>query len=312
MSDETVLMVVVLYRANETSVRAVPRTLQCLDAVLAANAELLDSYRLLLWDNSPEAAQITLGIPFEYHHAAGNDGVSEAYNGALSICAQRGYEWLLLLDDDTDVTGNFLSGMLEYRRKCDGDGAIAAIAPRLVDKEFQLSPQRVLKHRAVPVAADTPRVLEDECFAANSGVMMRVEALRAIGGYSLDFWLDYSDIYVFHQIYSAKRRLYFAADLLLQHSMTMLDYDGRMTVARYQNFLYAEQAFCDLYKNATQQGVQLLRLCARVIHQLGYRNKAFSHLTFLFLLRRLTTFKKKRLRQWSERKTARHNLVGGA
>ena len=30
----------------------------------------------------------------------------------------------------------------------------------------------------------------------NSGMLLRVAALRRIGGYSMDFWLDFSDRYV--------------------------------------------------------------------------------------------------------------------
>ena len=312
MRGERVLAVVVLYSAARDGA-AEAQTLRCLNVALTAQPELLESYRLLLWDNSQEASQIKLGIPFEYHHAAGNDGVAGAYNGALDICIRQGYKWMLLLDDDTEISATYLAGMLQYRDACDADASVAAIAPLLQDGEFQLSPQRVLPHRAAPVEPGLPRAIDEECFAANSGVMLRAEALAAVGGYSLDFWLDYSDIYVFHQLYAAGRRVYFAADLRLQHSMTMLDYDGRMTVERYRNFLYAEQAFFDLYRSSAQNAVQLLRLFARVFRQRAYRNKAFSGLTLSFLLQRILTSRAKRLRRWSGRKMERqasHRMSG--
>ena len=308
VSAEKVLMVVVLYRAATGGGHPEWRTLRCLEAAMTSDPKLLDDYHLLLWDNSPERGEIELQIPFEYHQAEGNDGVSGAYNGALAIGKRSGYEWMLLLDDDTEVTPGYLAGMIECRSECNDNAEIAAIAPLLLDKEFQLSPQQVFTHRTVPVAQSPARILEENCFAANSGVMMRVAALAAIGGYSLDFWLDYSDIYVFHRLKAAGKRLYFAADLRLQHSMTMLDYDGRMTVDRYGNFLCAEQAFFDLYKSASQNAVQVLRLFARIFRQRVYHNKAFSRLTAVFLLRRLSTSKKTRLKQWSERKNLRHAM----
>jgi GT2 family glycosyltransferase len=308
VSAEKLLMVVVLYSAAQSSARAEWRTLRCLEAAMTSHPELLNNYHLLLWDNSRVSTEIRLTIPFQYHHAAGNDGVSGAYNGALSICEGSGYEWMMLLDDDTEVSPEYLAGMIECRSKCNDNVVIAAIAPLLLDKDFQLSPQQILTHRSVPVAQSPARILEQHCFAANSGVLMRAEALAAIGGYSLDFWLDYSDIYVFHRFYAAGKRVYLAADLRLQHSMTMLDYDGRMTVDRYRNFLYAEQAFFDLYKSASQNAVQVLRLFARIFRQRAYRNKAFSHLTAVFLLRRLSTSKKTRLSQWRERKNVRHAM----
>jgi GT2 family glycosyltransferase len=300
------LLVVVLYRTEATTSLRESQTLRCLESAWATRPDLTEKFQLLLWDNSPESTKERLRVEFQYHHAAVNDGVSGAYNGALDVCTRNGYEWMLLLDDDTEVSADYLSGMLQYRQECNEKERIAAIAPLLHDNAFPLSPQQVLKHRCIPVEAGSSRILEEECFAANSGMMMRTAALVEIGGYSLDFWLDYSDIYVFHQIYAAGKRLYLAADLRLQHSMTMLDYDGRMTPARYTNFLYAEQAFCDLYKSTAQSRVQLLRLLARVFRQRRYRNKAFSRMTWSFLLYRLVTSKEKRLEQWGKRKSLRH------
>jgi hypothetical protein len=191
--------------------------------------------------------------------------------------------------------------MLRYREDVGGDGRIAAIAPLLFHGDFPLSPQQVLRFRHAPVAPEPARILEGEVFAANSGVLMRVSALEAIGGYSLDFWLDHSDMYVFHQLYLQGKRIFLAASLRLQHNMTMLDYDGRMTPERYDNFLHAEQAFIDLYKNGSENAVQVLRLLGRVVHQRRYRNRIYSRMTWKFLLRRLTTSKTARLQAWKRR-----------
>jgi hypothetical protein len=156
------------------------------------------------------------------------------------------------------------------------------------------------------------RILDGETFAANSGVLFRVKSLGHVGGYSLDFWLDHSDMYIFHQLYLSGLRVYLAADLRLQHDMTMLDYDGRMTPERYNNFLHAEQAFIDLYKGMLENWVQVLRLSARVVRQRRYRNGNYSRMTLGFLLRRLTAGKAKRLARWKTLTEARHTARGGA
>ncbi len=311
MKNSKTLLVVVLYRAAETvAPEEDTRTLRSLAEVFGTHPLLVDGYDLLVWDNSASTIELKLPIPFRYHHAVRNDGVSGAYNGALSLCLQDGYEWVLLLDDDTEVSAVFLAGMLVAGSEHREDSRIAAIAPLLYDKDFLLSPQQVLRHRQIPVPPSPSRVLEDESFAANSGLMLRASALAEVGGYSLDFWLDYSDIDVFHRLYAAGKRIYLAAELRLQHSMTMLDYDGRMTAARYVNFLYSEQAFFDLYRTALQNAVQVLRLLARVVRQRRYHTKVFSRLTRQFLFYRLRTAKAKRLGNWAARKALRH--AGGA
>ena len=94
--------------------------------------------------------------------------------------------------------------------------------------------------------------------------------------------------------------------------MTMLDYDGRMTPERYGNFLAAEQAFFDLYRDGRQSAVQMLRLAARVWRQRRYRNPVFSQMTRRFLQWRLTTSKKTRLEQWRQMRRLRLNAATGA
>ena len=317
--DVSTLIVVVLYRADTAATPAElsPVTLRCLTKLCAEQPQLLAGCRVLLWDNSPLPLPASIpGCPCAYRHAASeglpNDGVSGAYNAALAECMNEGIPWLLLLDQDTELTAEYLAGMSRYRDVVTTDDRIAAIAPLLFEKELQLSPQRVLRYRFCPAAPEPARVLENTSFAANSGVLMRTAALQAIGGYSVDFWLDHSDIELFHRLYQAGKRIYLAADVRLQHSMTMLDYDGRMSAERYGNFLAAEQAFFDLYRDRRQNAVQLLRLAVRTVRQRRYRNPVFSRMTWAFLLRRMTSSRATRLRQWQQRRPARLSAAAGS
>ncbi len=322
--DDT-LIIVVLYRGSkeddarpageEDPLRS--RTLQCLAAVYAEQPEVLARYRVLVWDNSPKRwHEPELSFPFTYRHAAAeglpNDGVSGAYNAALRICNREGLSWMLLLDQDTEVNAAYLAGMSRHRLEVESDARIAAVAPLLFEGDLQLSPQQVLRHRHKSSSPEPSRILEEDSFAANSGVLMRASSLTAVGGYSEDFWLDYSDIEVFHRLYAKGGRIFLASDLRLQHSMTMLDYDGRMTPERYGNFLAAEQAFFDLYRDRLQNGVQALRLAARVWRQRRYRNPVFSQMTRQSLLRRISTSKAARLEQWRRRRAERQAAVAGA
>ena len=304
-----VLIVVVLYKVLPCD----SATVLGLAAAFRQNDRLRASYEVLLWDNTPLGVEIEASdgpsVPdsgFGYRRATVNDGVSGAVNLALELRASEGYEWLLLLDQDTTVTGEYLDGMLRHLPGVHGSIEIGAIVPVLYDQRFQLSPKQVLRFRDATIAPTVPGLLQGEVFAANSGVMLRVSALQVIGGYSRDFWLDHSDIYVFHQLYLHKRRVYFASDLALQHSMTMIDYDGSMSPARYENFLHAEQAFFDLYKGALENSVQALRLFMRVFRQRRrYSNKSFSRMTLRFLLRRLGTSRSSRLTEWKLRAARR-------
>jgi GT2 family glycosyltransferase len=307
LTDERCLILVVLYRIAPME----SETVRGLVSALLASDRLREAYPVLIWDNSPEqsTAVTAFEVECEYRHAASNHGIAGACNAAAALCEERDYRWMLVLDQDTQVTAAYLLGMLHHLAANDGDSRVAAIVPLLFEGDFLLSPQRVLRFRQQPVEPGPSRVLEGEVFAANSGVLLRVADLQAVGGYSLDFWLDHSDMYIFHQFHLRGKRIYLAADLRLQHSMTMLDYDARMTPERYDNFLHAEQAFIDLFKGPMQNAVQALRLLMRVMRQRRYRNRVFSRMTWRFLLWRLRASKATRLRRWKERSDARQQMA---
>jgi GT2 family glycosyltransferase len=295
MTDSApVLMVVVLYRASfEAS-----KTLAGLTQAVAEDPALLRSFDLLVWDNSPAPVEsATLPFPFRYHHAGRNEGVAGAYNGAARLAREQGARWLLLFDHDTSVTGDFLRGMRQHAEQTVDDERIAAVAPFLCAGEFVVSPRlwRFARHVPLP-RPTTPYTERRAIFAANSGTLMRVNALEAIGGYSPRFWLDYSDIYVFQRFHELGFGVRISGDLALEHEVAMLDYDARMSPARYATYLAAESDFLDLYRGRAERMLHLLRLAVRAVRQRRFADAAFSRMTRQELWRRLRTGSKARLR----------------
>jgi GT2 family glycosyltransferase len=296
----TILVVVVLYRSS----LAAAQTLQGLATAFAANPSLLRGMEVLVWDNGPEAiADPQLPFPFTYVHAEHNQGVAGAYNGASARARKRGHNWMLLFDQDTCITEEFLLRCQEYGSDLAGSQEIAAIVPFLYAGTFQLSPRRLTMFSQPPIPAGKSYIERRKMFAANSGTMVRVDALKQIGGYSLDFWLDHSDRYVFHQFHRQGFSVFVAADLRLQHELAMLDYDRRMTPERYRNFLDAEAAFDALYNGWPQRTVQTLRLPIRALRQRRYQNKVYRRMTMQAFWRRVLKSRKRWLDTWLEGRT---------
>jgi GT2 family glycosyltransferase len=287
------LAVVVLYRTPLDA----SKTLAGLAQAFAEDASFMEQLDVLVWDNSPEGLRgRSLPFAFTYQHAPLNEGVSGAYNAAATLAEQRGCTWLLLLDDDTSVTAEFLRGMLGHAARIADEERIAAIAPFLYAETFCMSPRlwRFARHVPLPRPAH-PCTETRAIFAANSGTLMRVRALKAIGGYNAQFWLDYSDIELFHRLHRHGFFVRIASDLRLEHEMAMLDYDRRMTPARFATFLAAESDFMDLYRGRLERAMHLLRLTARVLHQRSYADPAFAGLSRQALWERLTTRRAARL-----------------
>ena len=268
---------------------------------------LLDSVSVLVWDNSPsELNKPILSFPFEYRPSAENIGVSAAYNSAIEVAEVIRCPWLLLLDQDTTLCGDFLTRMLDYSWELEREQHVAAVAPFLMDGDRTISPGVVLFNRVKPLSMHLTGEHLKAAYAANSGTLMRVSALKEIGGYNEDFWLDYSDIVAFHLLYRHNKCLFIAGDLQLQHKLASNDYETSMSPERYQNGVFAEGAFWDLYRSRWENVGLTTRLAARSIKQYCcYSNKAFARITRRYLYLRLFTSRSVRLELWNKKCLAR-------
>ncbi len=292
-----IFAVIVLYR-QAASDSATLRT-------LLASAEGITPDRIvlkvLLYDNTP-GAESGPALPQEfvlYRAARKNRGLAGAYNDALRMAEEGGYEWLLTLDQDTELPLNYLSVMAELAAECWSDPSIAAIVPHLVDRDRLLSPVRVLfcTHRPLPLHAEGVQVGEVQ--ALNSAALLRTSALREIGGFHSLFWLNYLDNWLHHALHAHGKRVYIAGKMVIQHELSLLDYRDRMTIAHYRDFLLAESAFRDLYSGRLESMAYTAQLIVRLRNQRRRGEKPeILEATRAFLRRRLTTTRKQRLQQW--------------
>jgi GT2 family glycosyltransferase len=256
---------------------------------------------VILFDNSPKAlGQVSLSFPCDYRHAGRNVGTSGAYNYAMELAEAEQCSWLLLLDQDTTLSTEFLPRMLEYSQRLQDQTEVGSVVPFIYSHGSLVSPRKHGRFNQISLIPTTfSGVYRHKAFAVNSASLMRVAALREIGGYSNDFWLDLSDVYVFQAMYRRGRYLYIAGDLTLQHSITSMDFDKDMAPERYRNFLAAESAYVDIYSSAPERAFHLIRLLARTLRQRRrHQNKAFSEMTFEYFCDRLFDTRAKRIRSW--------------
>jgi GT2 family glycosyltransferase len=285
------------------------RTFQGLKSALASDPDLAGSYKVMIWDNTPATvADPQLPPAFLYRHSNANLGTSGAYNEALGYARARGHKWLLLLDQDMEIRVDFLRALLRHRREAESRPEVAAVVPTVKVGEVVASPFRQRFNRVIPYPQGESGILPGEAIAINSGALVRVSAIEQIGRFSRDFWLDYSDMDLFHRFHLQGLRVWRAADTELQHEMSIMDYDRLMTPSRYRNFARAENAFNDLYKGPLENAVQTLRMLVRALKQRKkYKNREFSRIAWEQWMYRLKTSRKQRLLAWkadSERRQA--------
>jgi GT2 family glycosyltransferase len=285
-SDMKILVVMVRYKKPFSESLA----FNGLSNAFSSHPELAKDYTVLIWDNSPETiVNPQLPISFLYRGSKTNVGVSGAYNGAMEYALEHGYPWMLLLDQDTKITSEILVAMRRHSLSLLPRQEIAAIAPTVRVGSTVVSPKRLILGRGRNYPAGECGIAPGEASVINSGCLVRVASLREIGGYSPDFWLDFSDMYVFHQFFVHGKRVWRATDVELEHELSVMDYDSLMTPWRCRNFVSAETAFNDVYNGRLQNSILTLQLFARAIkHRLKHVNPEFWRIAwdqYIFRLR---------------------------
>jgi len=306
-SGMNILIVVVRYKTPlEQSI-----TLRSLAEAFSCHPELMEAFGAVLWDNSPERlVDPQLSFPIDYVFSEKNLGVSGAYNHASGYAEANGYDWLLLLDQDTAVTADYFQRMLRHVRQSEADQRIATVVPFVRSHGVLVSPRkfgRWIRNHQIP--RSTSGIYMEDAYAVNSGTVMRVSALRSVGGYSEEFWLDLSDAYIFQALYRHGKRMFIAGDVELAHSVASMDFDQHMSPERYCSFLAAENSYVSIYRSGMVNLVQTGWLLARAARQYRrYQNKEFARITLRFLWQRVFWSRTVRLAKWKEILESKRNI----
>lgn len=246
-SPTSILTVVVLYNCE----LAQSQSFSSLFDILQANPEPAKHFSLLLYDNSPQpqSHMLSAGFPIHYIHDPSNGGLASAYNAALDRAEAERREWLLLLDQDTSLTTEFILELLEITTRLQAETEVASVVPKLrvngrIDSpvaEFLVLVRRQFSSPEPVVSEDLVGIQQQRLSAYNSGSTLRVSALRSIGGFPPEFWLDFLDHVIFHALYVSGYRMY-VMRAILAHDSSYSDVRS-LPVWRLHNILLARSLY---------------------------------------------------------------------
>ena len=290
-----ILAVVVVFKQRPLDTSTVRTLLEAAQQVTSSELRL----SILIVDNTPggqEPGELPPGTI--YWARPHNPGLSGPYNEALALAEQNGDSWLLTLDQDTQLPGNFLRKMREHALRFEGVKAVAAISPRILDHGRLISPFRFVGGslpRVLPQGADG--ISKRFTSALNSASLLRVSAVRRVGGYDVHFPLHNSDTSLFHRLDQGGFRIAVASDVQVVHELAILERSSRMTLERYRRNLVDECFFWDLHMGFLARAERLLRLVGRVSK--GYLRRedpAFLLVELAEIRRRVRTSRAERIR----------------
>ncbi len=256
-----ILAVVVLYRqrADEST------SLTALRHMRASSPQL----DMMLWDNTPDERVKPADFDGVYVHDGSNPGLAAAYNAALQLATERGARWLMLLDQDTFVSDEYLQEVMQLASIIDAD----AMVPRLISRgavtsPFYPTPVGPMK----PIEAGLHGLATKPLQAFNSGSVFSVAVLNAVGGFDCDFPLDYLDHATFATL-QAKGGQVYVLHAALQHELAS-DTGNALdagTLRRQQDVLEAEQRFYCKYGTEKERSATKKRLLQRAASVLVHK-----------------------------------------
>lgn len=226
-------------------------------------------------DNSPEADPgFVSASGMIYRHCPENKGLSAAYNAAAEYASKNGIRWLLLLDQDTELSDGFLRAYVDAIGS-HPDTEVFVPQVLLPDGDF-LSPMRRWKKQRRPLAAGSRYPL-GRYAVINSGMCISTRLFLLSGGYNEKVWLDFSDTQFVRRMLRAGTSRFF----LLRCACT-------------QNFSNTEQS-----RSALKRRYEIYIGCARNCEYIDLNDRVFrlqsvlSHTLMLTLRTHDTYFLRK-------------------
>jgi hypothetical protein len=229
---------------------------------------------VMVWDNTPGEFPEPAGLDALYHHDTTNPGLAKAYDAALQYAELRGSPWLMLLDQDTAVTSDYLREVLAVTQKSNA----AVLVPRLTLRGLTLSPFKpVFVGPPQPLPANILGEQTRSLQAFNSGAVFSVPQLRARGGFDLDFPIDYLDHATFAAVATAHGRVHVLTSSL-EHELAS-QAPGPLSGAglrREKDILAGERRFFRRYGTPRERRMLWLRFLRRAasvaFHKRDFRN----------------------------------------
>lgn len=245
--------------------------------------KLPNSPELFIYDNSPitfpsripKSSLFNITFVRDVH----NSGISRAYELALKHANEFGHEWLLLLDQDSLVTKNYISEIKSILFSS-LDPKIVSIIPNVFSQKdnFRLSPMKVFPgNYCRPILLESG-VITKRITALNSGSIIKVSFLNTFNIFPNKYFLDMLDHFIYRSIY--QNDLYvFLMKSFIQHNLSVQSaYEQNISIDRYRQILQAEYLLIneDAFYG---RSIYIFRLFFRVFKQFGFRRRHYLKYT---------------------------------
>lgn len=166
-----VIAVVLTYHPDGSVLKNIATTLKQVDSVVVVdNQSSVGSQNLLRGLSAEELSRV------EYIWNKDNEGVAKGFNQGIQKALEFGASWILLLDQDSEITAGMVDVLLNAHAKNSSENDLVLVGPR-----YGVRPQdKHLELREVP-------------FLITSGTLVSKGVVEKVGLYREDFFIDHVD-----------------------------------------------------------------------------------------------------------------------
>jgi glycosyltransferase involved in cell wall biosynthesis len=275
MNFKEIYIVIVLYKTNLKD----SKTIETLKNIPA------DNINLMVFDNSPVKQHDLPNFKYDkfnihYFSDCSNPGLSHAYNLALSNASNKNYRWLLLLDQDTTITVEYINEIISLETDKISKN-IVSIMPKVISSlnHKLIAPAKMSMGGICRPVLLKSGVVYKGISGINSGTLLSVSFMKTINGFSSSYSLDMLDHWYFREIKRNDKEIYLLHSNIKQELSIFGNFEENLSISRYCQLLNAENQFVK-EDGFTSLLLFKIRLFIRVLKQLSYKNNKYSTITF--------------------------------
>ena len=193
----------------------------------------------MIFDNTPgrAAESKVLDQNIDYRSSGCNLGLPAAYNAAVRQGLVRGAEYIMLIDQDSSITHEYLEAAARALARPLPEQV--AWVPRIFANDRVISPYRV-NALGLPKFGYDPNRPTAAYFAINSYSVISLCFLTQLGGFAEHYWLDGLDLWFYSYVAEAARTVGIM-DVTVTHRLSLLD--GPVPSSRLINIALFETCF---------------------------------------------------------------------
>lgn len=230
--------------------------------------------RILIYDNSPEEfKQDILTHEMLYIRDINNRGLAYAYNKAVSIAKDKGFKWLMLLDQDSIVDKEIF---IEFNAICLKNINVGIVVPhvvtncnRIISPHFRKTGERINEG------------IHDKLFCINSFSIINIDFIvNVLKGFNEEFPIDMLDYYTCYCINNSEFK-YYVMNCVVKHNLSVFN-EEYVGIKRYESIVNSEYRY---YNIIGEKWGYIFRLLFRSIKMLIHRQWSHLFFNFRFLLK---------------------------